>query len=230
MEKISFFDVDGTLVDGYTNSSFFSFLLEKGEYPRSAWNESQRFYKEYLSGRLSYNQLSPLFLAALAKGLRGKRVSWLQRRAKQFLPAIKKMVWPFVPRLLGFLRKKHLLVSVSASNSEVIELLEEIGLNATIATVYEKKKGVFTGRIARPVISPMQKLAAIKQFAAKRGVSLRDCIVFGDAPSDELMLDAVGKAFVLMPTAEMKKLAAGKNWVVIEDASEVTEVVSSELK
>lgn len=229
-KAIAFFDVDGTLVVGYTNSAFFKFLLEKGEFPHSAWDESQRVYNEYLAGKRSYNQLSPLFIAALARGLRGKNVSWLEMRAKQFVPTIRKMLKPFVPRLLKLLGKKYVLVSVSASNSEVIKLLEKFGLGATIATEYEKRGEFFTGRVAKPIISPKQKLAAVRVFAARRGVSPRDCIAFGDAPSDELMLDAVGKGFVLMPTKEMKKLAAGKNWIVVEEERKAVAAVSKALR
>ncbi|MBI5176878.1 haloacid dehalogenase-like hydrolase [Candidatus Micrarchaeota archaeon] len=229
--RIAFFDVDGPLVNGYCNTEFFRVLAEKGVFPKKEWAAAQKITADFRAGRISYVQSSPLYIGALAAGLEGKKETEILKEARRFLPHFKKILRPYASELLSLLKPHFTLVSVSASNREVAGLMEAFGMDYTIASAYEVRDGIYTGGVSFPVISPREKLDAVNEFASERGIELGKCIAFGDSPSDEMMLDAVGKAFALMPNAELHELIAkkGKKWVEIVREGDAVAIIRKEL-
>lgn len=229
-KPIAFFDVDGPLYVGFSVRDFFKQLTSSGGYPKAAWDDAEAVFQEFKAGRIPYNAATAAYFPELAEGLRGKTVTEFNNAVEAFLPTFEAGMLPYAKELLSMLAARYCAVTVSATNVEIVRLLERFGTSATIGTVFESIDGVYTGRIEKAVLSPQKKLEEITAFAQRRGVALSDCVAFGDSPGDELMLDAVGKGFALMPDRELAQIAKRKNWAVIDDASRTVGVVNAALE
>ena len=72
-----------------------------------------------------------------------------------------------------------------------------IGFDENRANELLSSDGVFTGRVAEPILGKQAKLEALHQIAARLGIAAQDVIAVGDGANDLLMLQAAGAGVAL---------------------------------
>ena len=72
-----------------------------------------------------------------------------------------------------------------------------IGFDENQANQLLSSDGVFTGRVAEPILGKQAKLEALHQIAARLGIAAQDVIAVGDGANDLLMLQAAGAGVAL---------------------------------
>jgi phosphoserine phosphatase len=72
-----------------------------------------------------------------------------------------------------------------------------IGFEENRANALLSESGFFTGKVAEPILGKEAKLEALREIAARLGISPDDAIAVGDGANDLLMLQAAGAGVAL---------------------------------
>ncbi|MEQ6900900.1 HAD family hydrolase [Nocardioides sp. YIM 152588] len=108
------------------------------------------------------------------------------------------------------------VVIVSTSGSEVVEPIGALlGANEVVATRLEIEDGRYTGGIEYYAFAE-EKATAIRALAERRGYDLEASYGYSDSVTDVPMLEAVGHPHAVNPDKELRKVAEGNEWPVLD--------------
>jgi putative phosphoserine phosphatase/1-acylglycerol-3-phosphate O-acyltransferase len=149
--------------------------------------------------------------ARVAKGWRREEVQAAGRRAVSALSAL---VAPFAPqRLAAFRAEGHRLVLTTTTPVDMIgPFAEAFGFDDLIATAYETKDGLYTGRLYDGFVWGTGKLRAVREWAATHAVDLGACHACSDSIFDVPLLASVGHPHAVNPDPSLTVVAAARRW------------------
>ena len=210
---IAFFDLDGTIIFGYSIAAI--------------------FYERVLSGRLSPRSAIQQLLSLLSHGANGTEYSVLLEEAAATLKGVPEAEFRelgehvFEKHLAGaiypesralvraHLRRGHTVVVLSSATIyQVHPVARELGIDHVLCNSFGIEEGVFSGAVNEPVCFADGKRRAAKKFAARRKVDLKDCYFYTDGYEDLPMLEAVGKPRPLNPDYQLEQKALMRGWPV----------------
>jgi HAD superfamily hydrolase (TIGR01490 family) len=115
------------------------------------------------------------------------------------------------------------VVIVSSSPEEVVRpLARHLGLHQVIATRSKlDENGKYTGEIDFYAYGP-GKAEAIRDYAARHGISLDDSYAYSDSHTDLPMLEAVGNPVAVNPDRDLREVAEERGWQIMEFERPVT--------
>lgn len=204
----AFFDFDNTLIHG---KSMFDFSDDHHRYggppplrpeefdvPRAEIN--RRYFRRWRG-------LTPTEISEAVR-------AWTHRRTRTG------PLWvPAVHRVLRRLQAQGVHpVVVSGSAHELIgPWLRELGIRPdhVLATRPLVVAGRYTGEIATSMIGE-GKAAAVRSFAARNAVDLRQSMAFGDHLSDLPLLEAVGWPVAVIGDPALHAAACDRGWFVLD--------------
>ena len=209
----AFFDLDGTLIAGYS---------------------AQVFYQDFLR-RL---QMSPVdigksLVAGIEMGLRGSDVTrlveiaadaWKGRSEDEMLELGERL---FVQRIAGMIypdaralvqahqRMGHTVtLASSATRYQVAPLATDLGIDDVLCTAIEVVRGTFTGRLAGRVLWGPEKARAVREFAREHHIDLSRSYGYGNGDEDIPFLEAVGLPRPLNPQSKLAEIARERDWPI----------------
>lgn len=207
----AFFDLDGTLIAGYSATVF---------------------YQEFVRRRqMSVGEVARSVLAGAEMGLRGSDVTklveivassfagrsedeLLELGERLFVQRIAGMVYPDARRLVrAHQRRGHTVaLASSATRYQVAPVAEDLGVEHVLATGIEVAGGVFTGNLDGDVLWGPGKGRAVREFARERKVSLRGSYGYGNGDEDMYFLDLMGMPCALNPQPGLARVASERGW------------------
>jgi len=203
---VAIFDVDQTLVQGYTERFFFRCLVRRGllSVPRAlaylgqaAWRPRTRFQdKSYLAG------LPVADVVSLA------RRCYREDIAPRVSPAALACV-------LEHQAQGHAIVLLSGSLSLLLTpLQEELGADWLIATELQQQKGRFTGAIAGLHPRGPNKLRLLQELSRAHGFDLSQTYAYGDHIQDSYLFRSIGHPVAVNPSWRLKRRARKHRWPI----------------
>jgi putative phosphoserine phosphatase/1-acylglycerol-3-phosphate O-acyltransferase len=212
-DTIAFFDLDGTIIFGYSIASI--------------------FYERVLSGQLSPGAALRQFLSLLSHGVNGTEYSKLLDEAATALKGVAESeftelgervfdkhlagaIYPESRALIrAHLRRGHTVAIVSSATTyQVKPVARELCIEHVLCNSFDVEAGAFSGTVRQPVCFADGKRIAAKKFAAKRKVKLRDCYFYTDGSEDIPLLEAVGMPRPLNPDYNLEQKARVRGWPV----------------
>jgi HAD superfamily hydrolase (TIGR01490 family) len=219
----AFFDLDKTIIAKSSSLAFSKPFQAGGLITRGAMLRSAYAQFVYLVGGADHDQMEKI-RAFMSQLVEGWDVATVQEIVAETLHHV---VDPIVyDEAVSLMDEHHRagrdVVVVSASGTEVVEPIGEM-LNAdhVIASRLQVVDGKYTGEIDYYAYAD-EKARAIKAMAADRGYDLDDCFAYSDSITDAPMLEVVGHPHAVNPDRELRKLAAGKGWPVLQFTRPVT--------
>jgi HAD superfamily hydrolase (TIGR01490 family) len=213
----AFFDLDGTLVGGPSmERRFFDELRRQGTIPARnyfLWLARAAWLMPY--GIQMMRHANKMYLCGVCKENCGQP----EMAVPRFFPeGVDQVAW--------HARQGHAIFLVSGTLTPlaqemalalVIRLaVREIAASVEVcATRLEESDGGWTGRIVGDAMFGEAKARGVQRLAAEKGFDLARCYAYGDRFSDRWMLEAVGRAVVVNPSARMEKLARRRGWAVV---------------
>ena len=82
------------------------------------------------------------------------------------------------------------------------------------ATRLEEIDGRWTGRIVGDAMFGAAKARAVRKLGGENGFDLAGCYAYADSWSDRWMLESVGRAVAVNPSAKLEALARKREWAV----------------
>lgn len=104
---------------------------------------------------------------------------------------------------------------VSAALQEIVdELARDLSFDGALGTVAEVRDGVYTGRTlhARHAAG---KADAVRELAARAGLSLEASTAYSDSHTDLPFLEAVGHPVAVNADRRLRRIAAERGWPVL---------------
>lgn len=212
--KLAVFDIDGTLVTGGSERSFWLYLLRHGKQgPRQAF--------AYLAFMLRYLPIGGIHTPRKNKAyLSGLRADEIESLARDFVDSrlVHRLYAPAVQRLREHVMRGDVVVLMSGTLYPIARALaDRFGVGYVCATLPSQRNGLFLAQ--PPELHPYDaaKLNLTARLADEFGFSLDDVVAYGDSKRDLFLLRAVGEPVAVCPDAGLARVAAERGWEVIAD-------------
>jgi len=188
----AFFDLDGTLVAGYTVAAVTKDRLRRREVGASEFLRMMQLALEYRLGR---HQFEGVIEGAVrsAKGRLAEDVEEMGERV--FRQSIADLIYPEMRELVhAHQRRGHTVVlSSSALTMQAEPVARYLGIEHVVCNRFVvDEEGILTGEIERPVIWGTTKATSVQRFAAEHQVDLRISYFYADGDEDVALMHLVG--------------------------------------
>ncbi len=211
----AFFDLDGTLVAGFTAAAHASDRIRRGQARIGEVLGVIEASLRYKLGRMHFERL----LVRAAGYLRGESLAELDAIGERlFAEQVIHTVYPLMRRIVSAHRERgHTLVlSSSALTIHAEPVARALQIDDVVCNTFELDSGgTLTGRVNRPVIWGREKAAAVQRFCDSRGVDLRQSFFYADGDEDAALMRMVGHPRPVNPRAGLAELAASQDWPVL---------------
>jgi putative phosphoserine phosphatase/1-acylglycerol-3-phosphate O-acyltransferase len=230
----AFFDIDGTLLDGFMIQSFPRFLADNGVIDSENPDKIDDVVSAYISGEKTYREAAEAVPAYYAKALKKMKYSEVKNQSRHFINEyLPNHVFPYSKQLVYEVSKLvDVTIALSGSPLEVVEELNEFAFDKFYGSIFEVEDGCFTGNVKANLILGEVKAQFAKQISEDLQVKLEESVAFADTDQDELLLDMVGLSFALNPNEKLKKICISKNWLYFNrsliDIDKITNIIRSE--
>ena len=212
----AFFDLDGTLVAGFTPTAHAADRLRRGQ---ARIGEVLGVVEASLRYKLGRMQFGPLLTRA-ATYLRGESLAELgevsgrlvtEHNAARTYPVMRAVVEAHRAR------GHTLVLSSSALSIHVRPVARDLGIEHMVCNTFELDgSGLLTGRVNRPVIWGHQKAEAVQGFCDSRGIDLARSYFYADGDEDVPLMSLVGNPRPVNPRGALAALAASHDWPVLQ--------------
>ncbi len=212
----AFFDLDRTLLAGASGEVFSQAMRTAGLVSRSVPGESLLYRVFNTVGETLPSMALARQAAVLAKG---RSRATVQAAAETAADTLVAMVQPMAAPLFDEHRAagRPVVLATTTPYDLVKPLADRLGLDDVVATRYGvNADGTYDGTIAGPFVWSAGKLAAVREWAERHTVDLRESYAYSDSVYDTPLLAAVGRPFVVNPDPRMSLVAAARRWPVLD--------------
>jgi putative phosphoserine phosphatase/1-acylglycerol-3-phosphate O-acyltransferase len=214
----AFFDVDGTLLSGFSGMAFWRDRLLSGQMSAADLSENALAWVGFQRGQIGFSGI----LAAWSGMLRGTPEQELVDTGERlFNSELAALVYPESRALVAaHLRRGHTVAIVSAATRYQIDpLARDLGIERVLCTKLEVDDGHFTGRFVRPACWGEGKAEAVRALAAEEGLDLAQSYFYSDAAEDLPLLELVGRPRPTNPDRRLTRIAERRVWPMRRFAS-----------
>lgn len=212
-QVIAFFDLDRTLIDGYSLTALAWQQLFNGDMSLRRFCSLGLMFLEYFSGRSSYNDM----LQATVNDIAGMSEDDLRDLANQ----------AFDERLSGWIyqegielvaahkaRGHDVVMVTSATPYQAEPIAEVLGISHLCCTELEIVDGKVSGRV-EPCYGPGKVEAALK-YASDVGADLGSAYFYTDSQDDLPLLEKVGYPVVVNGKTKLTRIGESRGWPSLE--------------
>ncbi len=211
---IYFFDMDHTIIDNDCDVSWKQFLVNEKIAPSNSMEIAEAFYDDYVRGDLN----SVEFMQFQNAEFVGKNFSDMYEISKRhFEVMVKDKIYPAALEMIQQLTAAAANVTLLTSTNTVIAapLAKYLGIDL-LGTDLMTHEGLFTGEIFEPYCAGVGKVSIAAEYCRENSCSLADVAYFGDSINDKFLLSEVGFPYVVNPDKDLKRLAKGNNWNLLQ--------------
>ena len=209
---IAFFDLDGTLIFGFSIISMFRERVFSGKVAPAAVLQQLFSLVTHGVNGTEYSRI----LEEVGRDLAGTPESELIELGETvFDKFLAGSIYPESRALVrAHLERGHTVVIVtSATAYQADSVARELEIQHVLCNRYEVIDGKLTGEVVRPICFADGKRDAAERFAAAHGVDLASCYFYSDGLEDLPLLDAVGYPRPLNPDSALESAARRRDWL-----------------
>jgi putative phosphoserine phosphatase/1-acylglycerol-3-phosphate O-acyltransferase len=209
----AFFDLDRTLLEGFSAYPYLGERLARGAMPPREMLANLAAMLDYKLGRAGFSGV----VGRTTDPLRGVEESVLEELGEDvFRKHLLGRIFPEAKALVQAHRERgHTLAIISSATRYQIEpVARYLGIAQVLCTRLEVKDGILTGKVIRPTCHGEGKAIAARRLAASEGLDLSASYFYTDAAEDLPLLELVGHPQVLNPDAKLAGLARERGWPV----------------
>ena len=209
----AFFDVDRTLLAGFSASAFLRRQVVEGGISLGELARGITAAVQFGRGQTSF----PTFVRDLSTGWRGRSKADLRAFGERvFRTSLAGAIYPEARALVEAHRARGHTVAIvsSATRFQTEPLAGELGIPHVLCTELQFRKGRFTGEIEPPACFGPGKALAAQQLAELHDLDLSQSFFYTDSCDDLPLLEIVGHPRPLNPESRLEELARERGWPV----------------
>jgi putative phosphoserine phosphatase / 1-acylglycerol-3-phosphate O-acyltransferase len=215
----AFFDLDGTLVAGFTAVILTQERLRRRDMGVGELINMVTAGLNHQLGRIEFEEL----ISKASSALRGRALSDLEEIGERlFAQKIESRIYPEMRELVrAHLARGHTVVlSSSALTIQVGPVARFLGIINTLTNKFETNDdGVLTGGVLEPILWGPGKAAAVQKFAAENDIDLKDSYFYADGDEDVALMYLVGNPRPTNPEGKMAAVARRRGWPILRFTS-----------
>lgn len=222
--RIALMDIDGTLTQGLTISSFAQYLDNNGLFNPGSWKQMQGDFDRYAKsdhGHAAYERFAKDLVLHYAEGLKGHKVSEVRAMASQFFASVEReevadyRIYPFSHQLVHHMNRTGTTIAISGSPVESLAPLKQaLNLGDLKATTVGQENGVYLGTVNVNLALDTEKKKVVDEYVA--GADITRSFAFGDTMHDLPLLEAVDNPFVVGDNLHLSAVARRRGWSIID--------------
>jgi HAD superfamily hydrolase (TIGR01490 family) len=211
----AFFDLDGTLVDGFTATAHASDRIRRRQARIGEVLGVVEASMRYRLGRMRFEHL----LTRAAGYLRGESLAELDALGDRlFVERVESRVFPAMREIVRTHQERGHTVVLSSSaltiHAEPVARFLEI--DHVLCNHFEVDgEGRLTGRIAKPIVWGRNKASAAQLFCGANDVDLQRSYFYADGDEDTALMVLVGNPRPVNPRPRLAAAAAEHGWPVL---------------
>jgi putative phosphoserine phosphatase/1-acylglycerol-3-phosphate O-acyltransferase len=211
----AFFDLDGTLVAGFTAVILTQERLRRRDMGVGELLGMVQAGLSHSLGRIEFEDLIGKAAAALA----GRLLDDLEEIGERlFVQRIESRIYPEMRELVrAHVARGHTVVlSSSALTIQVNPVARFLGIPNMLTNKFETTEdGMLTGGVEKPILWGPGKAAAVQGFAAERNIDLKDSYFYADGDEDVALMYLVGNPRPTNPEGKMAAVAKRRGWPIL---------------
>jgi len=227
--KASFFDIDGTLINGFLITEFSRYLFKKGIFDKKLLAEIENWIKLYKEDKATYRKIVLEIPKIYSKNIKGLKERDVKNEARKFVKLyLKKIVQPYTIYLVKLMKNYGMTIGISGSPIEVVGFVGKVfNFDLAYGSEFEIKNEVYTGKMKRKFITKEMKDVALKKIIRQNKIDLNKSFGFGDTEQDMSILSKVKYPIALNPNKNLLKIVKGKGWMIFNSNDNVAEVLKN---
>ena len=211
----AFFDLDGTLVAGFTAVILTQERLLRRDMGVGELLSMVQAGLSHTLGRIEFEDLIGKAAAALA----GRLIDDLEEIGERlFVQRIESRIYPEMRELVrAHVARGHTVVlSSSALTIQVNPVARFLGISNTLTNKFETTEdGLLTGGVEKPILWGPGKAAAVQRFAAEHDIDLKESYFYADGDEDVALMYLVGNPRPTNPEGKMAAVAKRRGWPIL---------------
>jgi len=215
----AFFDLDGTLVAGFTVAAITRDRLRRREVGAGEFLHMLQLAVEYRLGRSQFENV----IEGAVRSAKGRLAEDVEEEGERiFQQSIADLIYPEMRDLVrAHQRRGHTVVlSSSALTMQAEPVARYLGIDHVVCNQFVvDEAGILTGEIVRPVVWGTSKATSVQRFAAEHGVDLRLSYFYADGDEDLALMHLVGNPRPVNPGPALTKVAERRGWPVLRLSS-----------
>ncbi|MEH3129606.1 MAG: HAD-IB family hydrolase [Mycolicibacterium neoaurum] len=215
----AFFDLDGTLVAGFTGVLMTQDRLRRGQMSAGEFIGMVQAGINHQLGRSEFEDL----IGKGARMLRGNSVSDLDELGERlFVQHVRDRIYPEMRAMVRAhqARGHTVVLSSSALTVQVEPVAKFLGIDNILSNKFiADDDGLITGEVAEPIIWGPGKAHAVQKFSAENGVDLAKSYFYADGDEDVALMYLVGNPRPTNPAGKLAAVAAKRGWPILKFTS-----------
>lgn len=215
----AFFDLDGTLVAGFTAIILTQERLLRRDMGVGELLGMVQAGLSHTLGRIEFEDL----IGKAAAALTGRLLDDLEEIGERmFIQRIESRIYPEMRELVrAHMARGHTVVlSSSALTIQVNPVARFLGIPNMLTNKFETNEdGMLTGGVAKPILWGPGKAAAVQRFAAEHDIDLKDSYFYADGDEDVALMYLVGNPRPTNPEGKMAAVAKRRGWPILKFSS-----------
>ena len=215
----AFFDLDGTLVAGFTVAAVTRDRLRRREVGATEFLHMMQLAVEYRLGRHQFENV----IEGAVRSTKGRLAEDVEEMGERiFRQSVADLIYPEMRELVrAHQRRGHTVVlSSSALSMQAEPVARYLGIDHVVCNrLVVDELGILTGELQRPVIWGTSKATSVQRFAAEHQVDLRSSYFYADGDEDLALMHLVGNPRPVNPGPELAKVAGRRGWPVLRFSS-----------
>ncbi len=207
-------DLDGTLLNGYSQKILLSVLRKAGIL--TAYDQL-RIALWFLLFRIGVNSTIESGMALVYRKLEGIEVKIIDSLINNYFSSFRNHLYPGAIRLINdHLSSGARIVMVSSSVEPVVKrVCSELGISEYMCTVLETESGKYTGKIKGLVLTGKSKVNRLKLFLQESNEKFGKIYFYNDHFSELELMSFVDVPVCVNPDPRLRKVAIRNNWEII---------------
>ena len=211
----AFFDLDGTLVAGFTAAAHTVDRLRRRQVGPGEFLRLTQLAVEYKLGRREIQAL----IEGGASTARGRLADDVEEMGERiFQQSVADQIYPEMRDLVrAHQRRGHTVVlSSSALSMQAEPVARFLGIKHVVCNRFVvDEHGVLTGAIQQPVIWGPTKATSVQKFAADHDIDLLASYFYADGDEDLALMHLVGNPRPTNPGPALTRVAERRGWPIV---------------
>lgn len=215
----AFFDLDGTLVAGFTGVIMTRDRFRRREIGVGEFLGVVQAALNHRLGRADFEQL----IYRGASMMKGRSIDEIDELGERlFVQHIVSRIYPEMRELVRAhqARGHTVVLSSSALTVQVEPVARFLGIDNILSNRFEvDENGCLTGKVLKPILWGPGKANAVQKFAADHDIDLKKSYFYADGDEDVALMYLVGNPRPTNPEGKLAAVAAKRGWPVLRFSS-----------
>ncbi len=223
MQKVAFFDIDGTVFRSSLLVRLVEELIASNVFPAAAVQGYEPAYLAWKNREGTYEAYIRAVIAVYLTHIKGVHYGTVADIGRVLVEEEQHRVYRYTRDLIAELkRNNYYLVAISQSPKSILDVFcREYGFDKVYGRIYEiGPTDRFTGEVEE--VQLIENKANIVRRVFESGVCTEDdSIAVGDTDGDIPMLELVERPICFNPNSVLYEVATARNWEVVVERKDV---------